>query len=437
MTRVILIEDDTTLRQVLTNELRQSGFNVSSFATAGEALQQIDSDPAPPLPDVCLVDLHLPGMSGLEFLRELQRRDAALQVVMLTGKGGVNDAVESMKSGAYDFVVKPASLERLEVTLLKAAEKTRLLARHVAWRLVTPRELADSRLLGESAAILELRSQIECWAARTEPLLIEGEPGVGKQLVARAVHRASARSEAAFVVLDASRLALDDQHDAWLGNAERPGPLWAALSGTLYIANVEQLATELQLKLYARLVDTDSAVRVIGSSSRSLRACVSEGTVDPALMRWLMQGWLPVPALREHAEDIPLLIAEFARQARPAEAQLVFTPAALRRMQSHTWPGNVSELKNAVRRLAASTRSGVVDLPDVERSAFVESCESAPELPTLRLSELERRALMRALELTGGDKRAAADTLGVSLRTLYNMLDRHGLKERYAKHGSD
>ena len=438
-TAVFLVEDDATLRKVLHKELSASGFDVTSFA-AGEGVVAAVREHEP---QVAVVDLRLPDISGLELLGRLLALDPDLQVVMLTGHGGVQEAVQAMRAGAYDFLQKPASLDVLEQTLQRAAEKRALLLENRRLRQLVAAEQGAPRLLGGSRAMTELRTLVQKVAATDENVLIVGESGTGKELVARAVHAGSLRRERPCVVVNCGAIAENLVESELFGHEKgaftgaerrRPGLFEAADGGTLFLDEVGELPLELQPVLLRaiqfgeiRPVGGQSTkhvdVRVVAATNRDLVAAAAQGEFREDLYYRLATLVVRVPPLRDRREDVP----EFAR-AFLEERKLGIEPAAMQMLGAYDWPGNVRELENVLRRLAVLATGATITAADVEQNLQATAARCAGPLPTLDLESLERMALVAALERHRWDKRAAATTLGVALKTLYNMIARYGVR---------
>ena len=439
--RLLLIEDDATLRRVMTRELTAVGFEVEALPAAegaAEALVRVQAT-------VALVDLRLPGRGGLELLRELREVEPNLQAVMLTGHGGVPEAVEAMRLGAYDFLTKPTPLDVLEQVLRRAAEKAALLGENQRLRRVVSGKDDPFEILGQSAPVAALREMVARLAPSDAAVLIQGENGSGKELVARNLHRLSPRGEQAFVVLNCGALPsqlveselFGHERGAFTGaDRKRMGLFEAADRGTLLLDEIAELPLPVQPALLrvlqfgevrpvghtrSRTVD----VRVLAATNRDLAEEVRGGRFREDLYYRLSALVVRVPPLRERREDLVELARTFlARAAARVERPLRLTAEAERRLAEHPWPGNVRELENAMLRLSLLAGGEEIGADEVERLAFGASlAPTAGELPTLRLDELEKQALAAALARHGGDKRAAAAALGISLRTLYYKLE--------------
>lgn len=441
--RVVIVEDDASLREVLHRELRDMGFEAQAFPSAEGVVEACIASAV----DVALLDVRLPGKSGLDLLGELRDRVPDLQAVMLTGHGGVPEAVEAMRLGAYDFLVKPTPLDVIERTLGRAVEKSTLLGENRRLR----RAVAASpghEILGESPPMRELRTLVARLGATDASVLVEGENGTGKELIARHLHAASERSGKPFLVLNCGAIPADLVESELFGHergaftgADRPstGLFEAADGGTLFLDEIGELPTAIQPTLLrvlqfgeVRRVGSTTTrtvdVRIVAATNRDLREELTAGRFREDLYYRLAAFRLVVPPLRERTEDVPELARTFlARACARSGRELVLGHDALQALRAHSWKGNVRELDNAMMRLSILAPRDVVDADTVKRVAFDHARPaSAAGLPTLRLRDLERAAIEAALTLHGGDKRAAAAKLDISLRTLYNRLKDYG-----------
>ena len=442
--RVVLVDDDDTLRQVLARELGESGFDVRAFSSAAGVVEALRADPA----EVVLLDLRLPGESGLELLRRIRAADEAVQVVVITGHGGVAEAVEAMKLGAHDFLTKPVRLDVLEQALRRAAEKRALIDDVARLRRALEPRAAGTALVGSSPAMARLREEIARVASSEANVLVQGENGTGKELVAREVHALSRRADRPFVVVNCGAIPaglveselFGHEKGAFTGaDRRRIGLFEAAHEGTLFLDEVGELPKAVQPALLRALqfgelrpVGGDRArrvdVRVVAATNRDLGAMLRSGEFREDLYYRVATLVLEVPPLRARREDVAVLARHFlARSAARLGRELELDEAALRRLADHDWPGNVRELENAAERLCVMAEGRSIGAGLVERHVL-RGPSGRGELPTVRIEDLERLAIEAALRHRGGDKRAAALDLGIALKTLYNKLDRYGLR---------
>ena len=441
--RILFVEDDDTLRPVLERELRASGHDVTSCASAEQALEFLETHKV----DVGLLDLRLPGMSGLELLRAIKDLDAELPVVFLTGHGSLAEAVEAMRAGAFDFLAKPAPLDELELVLERAIEHGALIRKNHLLRSLVNRGVA-SEILGDSKVMVDLRTSIGRIAHSDASVLIVGESGTGKELVARAIHEASPRSEAAFVVVNCGAIPQELFESELFGHTRgaftgashrRLGLLELAEGGTLFLDEVGELPLAVQPALLRavqfgefRPVGSERSqvadVRVLAATNRELTECVELKEFREDLYHRIATFVVPVAPLREREGDLPLLALALLEQHNekvPAELVKRFSPAALDRMRAHEWTGNVRELENVVIRLVTLVDGAEIEAADVERQLRPAGGDSQREFDSLDLETLERAAVLQALRRHQGKRKPASAELGVSVKTLYNKIREH------------
>jgi len=451
--RVFFVEDDEVFRKVLAKELEQAGFEVRAFGT-GVGLPAAVRDGEP---DVVLLDLRLPERNGLDVLRDLQAEDAELPVVMLTGHGAVPEAVEAMRLGAYDFLTKPVPLGVVEQILHRAIGSHDLVQENRRLRRAMARR-DDEQILGDSPPIQELRDLIHRIGPTPTSVLIQGENGTGKELVARSLHACSARRDQPFVVVNCAAIPENLVDSELFGHekgsftgADRPriGLFEAAHLGTLFLDELAELPLAVQPTLLRALqfgevrpVGSERTrkvdVRVIAATNRDLLDSVTHNRFRQDLYYRIATVVISVPPLRERRSDIPVLVDAFLRTACAKLGRRVHVEeAAVEELAKHDWPGNIRELQNVLTRLIILADNELVRGRDVHGLASVPQHSPTGSLPTLRLEELERLAILAALDQFGGNKRAAANELGVALKTLYNKLDRFGLKEQFSQQRAD
>ncbi len=446
---ILIVDDERDLRWVLSGLFREAGFTVSEAANGAEALNKVEETP----PDVLLSDVRMPGMSGVDLLRELQRRDRDLPVILLSAVGDIDTAVGAMKDGAYDFMPKPFEQGRLIRTAERAAEGRRLRAEVARLR----GQLSDQQVsLGISAAARELERTLELLAPQVSlSVLLTGESGTGKEVVAREIHRRSPVAAGPFMAVDCGALPeplmesqlFGHRKGAFTGaDRERPGLFRMADGGTLFLDELGNLPLTLQAKLLRALQERTVVpvgggepvgfdARLICASNADLQDGVKAGTFRIDLFHRVAEFCVSIPPLRERPEDLEHFAKIFLTEANREMARHVegLTAAAQQELKRHPWPGNLRELRNTIRRGVLLCAGRELDVPDL-------APQTTPELPatpdsSLPLAEqvkgaadaLEASILRQTLEREGGNKAAAARALKIDYSTLHRKLKRHGL----------
>ncbi|RMG09865.1 MAG: sigma-54-dependent Fis family transcriptional regulator [Planctomycetota bacterium] len=451
-TRILLVEDERAYRELLERQLARRGHTVHACARAEDALEA-------PEADVLICDISLPGMSGLDLLRRLKERCPTLEAIVLTGRGSVATAVEAMGLGAYHYFEKPVKLAELDLYVRGAAEKRRLAEENRDLREQLARGPRPPAFVGSSLAVKKVREWIARAAGAPAPVLIEGETGTGKDLVARAIHEASPRKDGPFVAINCGALSetlLENELFGHVAGAftgaskEQRGLFEVADGGTLFIDEVAEMSLEIQKKFLRVLENGEfrrlgearvrtADVRVVAATNRVLKERVASGGFREDLYYRLNVLSVRTPPLREHLEDLPLLVEELLEQARARHGRAFrVEPAVLERFSRYDWPGNVRELKNVLERamvLAPGNTIGLAQCPGLGEEPSGAGPSGPPsgagegaDVASERLEDIEREHIRRVLEACAGNKTLAARRLGLSLRSLYRRLERLGIK---------
>ncbi len=460
---VLVVDDHEQARQSVADILRATGYTVSIAASAPEALNLLVRECC----DVVLTDLQMPGMSGLEFLRELSRRETGAQVVMMTAHASVSTAVEAMRHGAFDYVEKPFNADRLERLVERAMNHCRLLDRQT--RLPKLAQSSTPSMVGDGRAIRALRERIARVAPTAETILIHGESGVGKELVARAVHSGSARAAAPLVSVNCPALSahlleselFGHEKGAFTGaDSARIGRFELADGGTILLDEVSEISLELQAKLLRVLQEKSFErvgssvtrrvdVRVIATTNRDLKQEIAAGRFREDLYYRLAVVPLAVPPLRDRREDIPWLISHFSSRAaeRLGKQPCKLDGEAHSLLVQYNWPGNVRELENIVTRASVMSLCSPVTTDELgswlcmDRRESTSRAEPAPvaglsasaeadSSATLSLRDMERQLIETTLDRFGGHRAQTAQALGIGLRTLSSKLKEYGYSAR-------
>ena len=440
---LLVADDDRVAGELLAEVLGREGYRVR-LAAGGEACVRLaESEPF----DLALVDLRMPDLDGLSVLKRLGAIQPELPVVILTAFASIETAIEAVRAGAYDYLSKPFRMEEIIVVVRRALEARRLARENRHYRQALRATYGFENLVGQSSQMVELYKLVARVAALDTTVLIEGETGTGKELVARAIHYASPRADRPFVVVDCAALPetlfeselFGHERGAFTGAlTTRRGLLETSHGGTCLLDEIGELTAPLQAKLLRTLQERSVRrvggnepvpidVRVIAATNRDLRALVAEGGFRGDLYYRLNVVVLTVPPLRERGSDVPLLAQHFLEKfARPANAPPKrLSPAAGALLADYQWPGNVRELEHVIERAVALSAGDTLTPEDLPAHLHGEP-EHAPRLPTSRmtLEQVKRWYVSKVLEETGGNKLRAAEVLGIDRSTLYRMLER-------------
>ena len=449
---VLIVEDDADLRQTLSESLEGAGFAVAQCPDAAAARERLEAFAY----DGLVIDLHLPDENGMTVLEDAVRRYPDLKPVVMTGFGGVAEAVEAIKRGAIDFLIKPFQLAQLARVLAAAVDQQRLRLENAELRAQLRGRFSFDNIVGRDRAMQELFSSLELIAPMNSTVLIQGETGTGKELVARTIHHHSPRAEHRFVAFNAAALPESLIEAELFGHAKgaftgavaaRIGRFELAHKGTLFIDEVALMPLSTQVKLlralqereFERLGDSKTVkvdIRVIAATNADLRQLVKEGKFREDLYYRLTVIPVTLPPLRARRGDISLLAQHMIKKScrENGMKEKTLTQEALRVLMSYPWPGNVRQLENAIEHAvvmsAAADEVRAEALPDEIRTPTVDDFHPAVTIPdegldfTSVVSQLERDLIMRCLEKTGGNKRQAARLLNLSRTTFIDKLQR-------------
>ena len=449
--QILLVDDDRNFLRVLGYQVQQFGYDTCCVSSGVQALDRIQESPM----DLVVSDLRMPGMDGLQLLERIRRLDPDLPVIVLTAHGSIELAVDAVKSGAADFLTKPFEREEIRHSIRKALKMTRLIRENRRLSREVQRRFEFGGIVGSSKKFQEVLDMARQLAAVATTVLIQGETGTGKELLARAIHYNGPRQERPFVVVNCGAIPRDLMESEMFGHrkgaftgaiADRRGKFAAADTGTLFLDEVAELPLDMQVKLLRVLqhkemdvigdpVPSPVDVRILAATNQDLGRALAEGRFRQDLFYRLSVAPLRIPPLRERREDVPLLIHYFQSElARKLEKEVQFGEEAVSTLQSYGWPGNVRELENVVERLMLFNQSGSVereDLPVEIRRPPGDSDARMFRLPErgFSLQELERDILRAALERNRWNQVRTARYLGMTRNTLIYRMRKFGLKK--------
>lgn len=445
--RILLVEDEDKLRRALELHLRSLGFEVTVAPSAEEALGAIDRS------DLILSDLRLPGMDGVEFLSRIRLTNSVSPVILMTAYGTVESAVEAMRKGASDFLTKPFSLDHLTSVIERALEMRALRDENRKLREELGKRYDLANIIGRSDPMQEVFQLVMRVAAAKSTVLIAGESGVGKDLIARAIHYHSPRRERPFVKINCTAIPENLMESELFGyekgaftgaNTAKPGKFEEANTGTVFLDEIGDVTPAVQVKLLRILQEREFErlgsnktigidVRVIAATNQDLRVALEQGTFREDLFYRLNVVPINVPPLRKRKDDIPYLAQYFLDKfARESGRQMEgLTDDALSLLESHYWPGNVRELENVIERAVVLARSsrltpGDIRLDDIHKKPVAADDVFLP--PGMTLDEYERWLIQEALRRAKGNKSQAARLLGITRNAFRYRLSQTGIE---------
>ena len=436
---VFLIDDDKDLLKATKQTLELAGFAVSAFSAAGEALAALD----PGFAGVVVSDIRMPQMDGQELFARIRERDADLPVILVTGHGDIPMAVQAIQDGAYDFIAKPFATDRLVQSVRRGAEKRRLVLENRTLRLATEQAQGDLPLIGQTPAIERLRHTLRQIADTDVDVLVTGETGSGKEVVASLLHRWSRRAKGNFVALNCGALPetvieselFGHEPGAFTGaQKKRIGRIEHASSGTLFLDEIESMPPAIQVQMLRVLemrevtpLGTNEVrpvdLRVVAAAKVDLSDPGQRGDFREDLYYRLNVVTLSIPPLRERRDDIPLLFGYFAeRAANRFKRDVPAVSTTVRRhLQDHDWPGNVRELAHFAERFVLGLETTAMPKP-----GDAPATDSALPLPA-RVERYEAELIRETLSQNNGDVRRTIEALGIPRKTFYDKLQRHGI----------
>ena len=457
--KILIVDDDQTIRLVLTEALKKKGFELEEAGSAEEALDKIRVAPRPNPFDLVIMDVRLPKMSGLEAVSRIRELDREAIVIVVTAYGGKEIALEAIRKGAYDYFTKPFKLEEMEIVIERALEKRRLQneVRTLRERVKKDREFED--IVGQSEGIKNVLELVTKVAPLDSTVLITGESGTGKELIANAIHRRSRRCGGAFIKVNCAAIPEGLFESALFGHekgaftgahTQRLGKFELAHRGTIFLDEVGDMSPSTQAKVLRVLEQKELErlggdktlkvdVRVIAATNQDLSQALKEKRFREDLYYRLNVFPIQLPPLRERKEDIPILIDNFLADAnlRLGTSITGVSRDALEPLLRYHWPGNIRELKNIMERAATMAEGEFITSKVITLSfAGPKSGLALPELPASlgeTIEEVERQLIIGALQKTGGIQVEAAKLLGITEKNLWKKIKKHGIDVKELK----
>jgi DNA-binding NtrC family response regulator len=447
--RILIVDDEANARTALAELLRDEGFQVETAADGFKALPKLEEF----APDLLLTDLKMPGLDGLELMQRAREGDPEIASVVMTAYGAIDTAVAAMRQGAADYLTKPINVDELLIVMDRVLERQRLHRESGILRERLSERHRIHNIVGSCAAMQRVLETVVQVAPSRASVLITGESGTGKELIAAAIHEHSPRSGGPFVKLHCAALAdslleselFGHERGAFTGAAgRRDGRFHQADGGTLFLDEIGEIPASTQIKLLRFLQEREFErvggnqtikvdVRIVAATNRDLAQLVREGRFREDLYYRLNVVSIEVPPLRARSSDIPLLATYFLRKYNSENGKSIrgFSVEALDRIVHHDWPGNVRELENAVERAVVVCRADEIRLEDLAPSISTGAQDSPrdqmPQVPGATLADLEKYAILKTLEHTGGSTSRAAQMLGISPRKIqYRLRDYSG-----------
>jgi len=445
--KVAVVDDDREMGQVVCDLLIDEGFLVHVYQSASEALARFKTD----TPHILVTDHKMKAVDGLMFLRKVQNDYPAIVSIMMTGFGSIETAIEAMKAGAYHYIVKPFKNEEMVLLAKRASEKVSLKQENATLRQELNKSFSYESIVGKSGAMASVFELIKVVGPASANVLITGESGSGKEMVARALHHSSSRKNKAFIPINCTAIPETLLESELFGHvkgsftgaiSDKKGLFEEASGGTLFLDEIGDMNLQLQAKLLRVLQDRqirpvgsnqikDVDVRIIAATHRDLKIMVKDGKFREDLFYRLNVVPVRVPPLRERTEDIPLLVDSFIKKFTLRNQSKIHgvAPEAMSLLMAHPWPGNVRELENVVERAVVLSPGNRIEKKAVLGSALEEAQQNIEQLQSDRptLEKLEERYIKLIMNEAQGKKDEAANILGVSRRTLYRKERLYGM----------
>ena len=447
-TRILIADDEEVMRDSLSDWLREDGYDVIAVASGAEAVEKVKSEPW----TVLMVDLKMPGMDGMEVVRQVKKISPELPIIMVTAYATVDTAVQAMKEGAYDYIAKPFDPEQVGLAIRKIIAHQEVLEENVALRQALRKQHEFQNLIGKSRKMHEIMETVQTIADSTANILISGESGTGKEVVARAIHRSSLRREKPFMAVSCAAIPetlleselFGYEKGAFTGaTAQKRGRLEQAEDGTFFFDEIGEMSLKSQVDLLRvlqerefRRVGGEALVRlearVISATNKNLKKLVQEGKFREDLYYRMNVIPIHIPPLRERKEDIPLLALHFLKKYAVENGKHLndFSPEAMELLLKYDWPGNVRELENAVERAVIVAAGSLVHLENltVEGGVTVRGVSEITSISgSATLEEVEKAHILKVLKANDLNVKKCSDILGIDRTTLYKRMKEYGV----------
>ncbi len=441
--RVLAVDDEQSILKLLERELNSPERIVNTARSAQQARRMMAKNEY----DVLILDIKLPDGNGLDLYTEFKAKEPDVEVILITGHGDINSAVEAMRIGVYDYITKPFKLDRLELVLDRAFQKVSLQRENRGLRHTHETGDDGLQLVGKSEPIKHINFLIDKLRTSEVPVLITGESGAGKDVVARKIHNQSKRAARPLIIKNCAMLQRElvrselfgHKKGAFTGAAEtREGLISLAHKGTLFLDEIGDLPEDVQASLlrvletktYRRMGENEERradVRFLFATNRNLAQAVENGQFNEALFHRINVFNIHIPRLKKRKEDIPRLVGYFLDTINPGSRQTAVSEKAMQLMLNYDWPGNVRELRNVLERALILTDNDVITEHSLPKELFSENeCDDAP--PPMSLENMEKAHIIRILRYYDNNKQKASEVLGIGRKTLYRKIQKYGIE---------
>jgi len=461
MENILIVDDEKSLLDLLSHVFRKEGYGVRTSLSGARALEILEKEDI----DLVVTDIKMPQLSGMDVLKTVKARDPEIPVVMITAYGSVQQAVDALKSGALDYVVKPFDVEELKIVVARGLEKRRLKQENVLLKKDLKDKYSFENMVGKSRAMQEIYTLIEKVATTDSTVLVTGESGTGKEMAARAIHLQSFRRDGRFVSINCAALPENLLESELFGHAkgsftgavsEKKGMFEVAGKGTLFLDEVGEMSPWTQVKLLRALQErtirrvggTEEIpidVRIIAATNQDLKKRIEEGRFREELFYRLNVISFEMPPLRKRSEDLPLLVSHFLQKhlAKTGKGPKRVAPEVISLFEAYSWPGNIRELENVIERIVAIEDRETITAGCLPREILSPRKKEETDFLfqpgfslTSRVDDLTKKYISQALAVTEGNLRKASGLLGVTYRTLRYLIDKYGLKAGRREEGT-